>query len=150
MPQPNPLLPLFREQLEAECGSLAKNHGLTERGHFLIYWYFMRLRDFTDTEVVEVSCDGGGDLGIDAIWIDDEDMVHFYQFKNPESAQKGIPADDIDKMISCLRLILLRQHDKIANPELRARLDDVYQQVPERVPNPHSQRRRGDPRGIVP
>src|SRR5258708_167737 len=34
---PNPLLALFKEQLEAECASLAKKYGLEKRGDFLIY-----------------------------------------------------------------------------------------------------------------
>jgi hypothetical protein len=127
----NPLLPLFKEQLEAECASLAKNHTLKERGHYLIYWYFMRLKDFTDTEVGEIFCDGGGDLGIDSIWIDEGDLVHFYQFKNPEDPIKGIPAGDVDKTISGLRLILNRKHEGIANQELKARVEEIYQMLPK-------------------
>jgi hypothetical protein len=127
----NPLLALFKEQLEAECASLAAKYQLTERGTQLIYWYFMRLKSFTDTEVEEIFCDGGGDLGIDAIWIDETDLVHFYQFKNPEDPIKGIPAGEIDKMISGLRLILNRKHDGIANPELRARVEEIYQILPK-------------------
>jgi AIPR protein len=126
----NPLLPLFKEQLEAECKSLATKYELSVRGHFLIYWYFMRLHDFSDTDVEEIMCDGGGDLGIDALWTDDNSLVHFYQFKNPENSTKGVPAGDIDKMISGLRLILYRKHQQIANTELKDRLDDVYQQIP--------------------
>ena len=71
----NPLLALFKEQLEAECATLATKHNLTDRGHFLIYWYFTRLKGFTDAEVGEIFCDGGGDLGIDSIWIDESDLV---------------------------------------------------------------------------
>src|SRR5215471_16228582 len=131
MSAPTPLLPLFKEQLEAECSSLAKKFELEKRGDFLIYWYFMRLQDFTDTEVEEIVCDGGGDLGIDAIWIDDETLVHFYSFKNPEDPSKGFPASEVDKTISGLRLILNKKHDQIANAELKARLEEVYQQLPK-------------------
>jgi hypothetical protein len=127
----NPLLPLFKEQLEAECSSLAQKHSLKERGHSLIYWYFIRLHDFTDTEVGEIFCDGGGDLGIDAIWIDESELVHFYQFKNPTDPAKGIPAGDVDKTISGLRLILSRKYEEIANPELLARVEEIYQQLPK-------------------
>jgi hypothetical protein len=63
----NPLLPLFKEQLEAECAVLAKKHELEKRGDFLIYWYFTRLHEFTDSEVEEITCDDGMDLGIDAV-----------------------------------------------------------------------------------
>lgn len=127
----DPLLALFKEQLEAECATLATKHGLKERGHYLIYWYFIQLKDFTDTEVEEIICDGGGDLGIDAIWIDEADLVHFYQFKNPVEATKVIPAGDVDKTISGLRLILNRKHEEIANAELRAHVEEIYQILPK-------------------
>jgi AIPR protein len=127
----NPLLPLFKEQLEAECAALAIKHGLTERGHFLIFWYFIRLKGLTDADVGEIFCDGGGDLGLDAIWIDEGDLVHFYQFKNPHDPAKGIPAGEVDKTISGLRLILNRQHDQIANSELKARVEEIYQMLPK-------------------
>src|SRR5712692_9856577 len=100
----SPLLALFKEQLEAECSALAKKNGLEKRGDLLIYWYFTRLKGFSDTEVEEIFCDGGGDLGIDAIWIDDEDLVHFYSFKNPEDPVKGFPAGEVDRTISGLRV----------------------------------------------
>ena len=125
------LLPLFKEQLEAECAAMANSYGLEKRGDTLIYWYIIRLLGFTDTDVAEVFCDGSGDLGIDAIWIDDDSLVHFYSFKNPEDPQKAFPAGEVDKTISGLRVILGKKHDKIANPELKARLDDVYQQLPK-------------------
>ena len=50
----NPLLPLFKEQLEAECEKIAKAQNLEIRGHVLIYWYFTRLLDFSEAEVAEV------------------------------------------------------------------------------------------------
>src|SRR5215472_15302235 len=131
VPATNPLLALFKEQLEAECATLSTKHNLKERGHVLIYWYFLRLKGFTDTEVGEILCDGGGDLGIDSICIDDGDLVHFYQFKNPEDPARGIPAGEVDKTISGLRLILNRKHDEIANPELRAHVEEIYQMVPK-------------------
>ena len=128
---PNPLLPLFKEQLEAECGSIGRDQNLSVRGHTLIYWYFKRLLRFADADVAEVICDGAADLGIDAIWIDDEELVHFFQFKNPENDVKSVPGGEIDKLISGLRLILFRKHDQIANEELKARLDEVYSLVPK-------------------
>lgn len=127
----DPLLALFKEQLEAECATLALKYSLTERGDSLVYWYFIRLKGFADTEVEEILCDGGGDLGIDCIWIDEGDLVHFYQFKNPEDPAKGFPAGDVDKTISGLRLILNRKHEEIANPELKAHVEEIYQMLPK-------------------
>src|SRR5260370_41902781 len=100
-----PLLPLFKEQLEADCASLSKKYGLAKRGDVLIYWYFMRLYGLTDTKVEEILCDGSGDLGIDAIWIDDEDLVHFYTFKNREDHSKGFPAGEVDTALSGIRVL---------------------------------------------
>lgn len=67
MPPQNPLLPLFKEQLETECADISERMDLKERGHWLIYWYFMRLHGFDQSKVEEVFCDGAGDLGLDAI-----------------------------------------------------------------------------------
>ncbi|MEI7460777.1 MAG: AIPR family protein [Pirellula sp.] len=83
----------------------------------------------TDIESKEQICDGGGDLGIDAIEIEDE-VVHFYQFKNPNSLEKALAAGEVDKMISGLQLILARGHQKIANPELQSRLQEIYSFTP--------------------
>lgn len=129
MSSDSPLLPLFKSQLEADCVKIAETHGLCDRGHWLIYWYFAHLHDFDDASVEEVICDGGGDLGIDALWIDDNDLVHFYQFKNPEKATKGISAGEIDKMLAGLRLILRKEHRQVGNPSIKARVQEIYQQV---------------------
>ncbi len=129
VPADSPLLPLFKSQLEAECKKLAEENDLTERGSWLIYWYFGRLHGFSEAEIEEVFCDGGGDLGIDAIWIDDEDYVHFYNFKNPIEPNKGISAGEIDKTLAGLRLIMKRQHKKIANRSIKSRIEEIYQQV---------------------
>ena len=126
----NPLLSLFKEQLEAECAELGHKFGFPKRGDLLMYWYFMRFHDFSDTDVSEIACDGTGDLGIDALWIDEKTFVHFYSFKNPEDSARGYPGGEVDKTISGLRLVLNQNHEQIANPEIKARLDEVYQQLP--------------------
>jgi len=69
-------------------------------------------------------------LGIDAIWIDPDDVVHFYNFKNPESIDAAFPGGDVDKVLAGLNLILARNHHSIANPELRGRVEEIYQTVP--------------------
>ena len=126
---PRAMLSLFKEQLESECSKISTDYGLGKRGDLLIYWYFMRLHDFSDTDVAAVICDDFDDLGIDAIWIDDESVVHFYSFKNPKRLSKGFPGGDIDKTLAGLNLILNKGHKDIANANLLARLDDVYGQV---------------------
>lgn len=83
----------------------------------------------TDIEAKDQICDGGGDLGIDAIEIVDDKVV-FYQFKNPVSVEKSLEAGEIDKLISGLELILSRNHKSIANPELLSRLEEIYSFTP--------------------
>jgi hypothetical protein len=126
----SPLLPLFKEQLESEFSEISDKHPGSNRTVLLSYWYFTRLLDLSESDVDEIICDGGGDLGLDAIWIDDDQLVHFYQFKNPLEPAKGIPAGEVDKVLSGLRLILYRQHEKVANLELKERIQEIYQQVP--------------------
>jgi hypothetical protein len=130
MPPVNPLLSLFKEQLENESRAIAEQNGLTVRGHFLIWWYFTKLHGMTPAQINEVVCDGSGDLGLDAIYIDSDDYVHFYQFKNPEGQETGIAGGDIDKVLSGLNLILQGRHNAVANQEVKARIEEIYQTVP--------------------
>lgn len=128
-----PLLTLFKEQLENECRSLVEDRELN-RGGALIHWYFGRILGFNESEIEEVFCDASNDLGIDAIWVNDDnedEIVHFYQFKNPERANKGFPDGDVDKVISGLNLILSREHNRVSNPELQKRIQDIYQRTPK-------------------
>lgn len=126
----SPLISLFKEQLENESHNIANDRGLTLRGDFLSWWYFRRLLGLSETEIDEILCDGYNDLGIDAIRIDQDQVVHFYQLKNPHSVSDGFPTTDVDKVISGLTIILHRQHESIANEELRGRVDEIYQTVP--------------------
>ena len=126
----SPLIILFKEQLENESLAIAQSLGLTKRGDYLIWWYFKKLTGLSDSEISEIVCDGGNDLGIDALYIDPDNYVHFYQFKNPQSSERIIEAGDIDKMLSGLHLILERNHDKIANEELKGRVEETYQIIP--------------------
>lgn len=130
MANTSPLLPLFKEQLENECRQIAKDRQLTRRGDFISWWYFLRLAGLEDTRIEEILCDGPNDLGIDAILIDEDSLVHFYQFKNPEAFASGFPAGEVDKVLAGLNLILSRAHTNIANAELRGRVEEIYQTVP--------------------
>lgn len=123
------ILSLFKEQLNNQITAIVKDQEFENAGYGFAYWYFRHIGGMTDIEAQEQICDGGGDLGIDAIEIDDEQVV-FYQFKNPESVEKSIAAGDVDKLISGLELILSRQHAKTANQELLARLEEIYAFTP--------------------
>jgi hypothetical protein len=123
------ILSLFKEQLANQISTIVEQQAFDNDGYGFAYWYFQNIGGMTDIEAKEQICDGGGDLGIDAIEIDDEQVV-FYQFKNPKSADKGVAAGDIDKLISGLELILRRKHGTIANPELLSRLEEIYAFTP--------------------
>ena len=123
------ILKLFKEQLSNQVSTIVKMHLFDTQGYGFAYWYLCNIGGMTDIEAKEQICDGGGDLGIDAIEIDDDQVV-FYQFKNPLSINKSVEGGEIDKMISGLELILSREHENIANPELISRLDDIYSFTP--------------------
>jgi AIPR protein len=126
----SPIVSLFKEQLENESRKLAAANNLEKRGDFLIWWYFERLVGLSSAEIEEVICDGSADLGVDAIWIDDDNVVHFYSFKNPASIEAGFAGGDVDKTLAGLNVILARKHYTIANEELRGRIEEIYQTVP--------------------
>jgi len=130
MAKANPLLSLFKEQLVAECDALVTRRGLKNEGQGLIWWYFTRLHNLSEVDVEEIVCDGGMDLGIDAIWIDDDELVHFYRFKDPRSIDKGIKAAEVDRFLAGLRVIFSRDYSTIANEDLRKRIEEIVQRVP--------------------
>lgn len=121
---------LFKEQLENEARQLAETQGIQDRGPALQRWYLTRLVGLSPTEADEMSCDGPNDLGIDAVWVGPDDIVHFYQFKNPERTDVALPTVEVDKVLAGLTLILNRRHREIANPDLRELVDNIYQLVP--------------------
>jgi len=123
------ILKLFKEQLTNEIKSIVAQQGFGTEGYGFAYWFFKHVKSMTDIESAEQICDGGSDLGIDAIEIHDEEVV-FYQFKNPSALDKVVGAGEIDKLISGLELILRRAHEDIANPELVSRLEDIYSFTP--------------------
>lgn len=123
------LLQLFKEQLENESTELSKKYDLSKRGDLLTWWYFLRLLLLDDVDINQIVCDGGNDLGIDAVRIDEDNYVHFYQFKNPSSINASFPEGDVDKVLGGLSLILTRAHEKIANSELLERIEDINQSV---------------------
>lgn len=123
------ILNLFKEQLNNQITKIVKTQSFDTQGYGFAYWYLCNIGGMTDIEAKEQISDGGGDLGIDAIEIVDDQVV-FYQFKNPASIEKSIEAGEIDKMISGLELILSRKHESIANQELLSRLEEIYAFTP--------------------
>jgi hypothetical protein len=125
------LVSLFKEQLENESKAIAETRGLEKRGDYLVWWYFLKLPGLSPEAIEDVVCDGFNDQGIDAVWIDDTNTVHFYNFKNPVNIADGFPSVEVDKMLAGLNLIVGREHDKVANESLRARIEDVLSIVPQ-------------------
>lgn len=125
------MLALFKEQLEHESRALAKALGLKKRGDFLMHWYFKRLLRLPDADVQGIICDGGNDLSIDALWIDESNTVHFYNFKNPENPDKDFPSSEVDKMLGGLGLIVANKYARHANTQLRARVEEMRNMLPQ-------------------
>jgi AIPR protein len=125
------LVALFKEQLENESRAIAESRGLEKRGDFLTWWYFLKLPGLRPEEIEEIVCDGFNDLGIDAIWIDETNTVHFYSFTNPMKIADGFPSVDVDKMLAGLTLVVNRQHQKVSNESLRSLVQDVLSIVPQ-------------------
>lgn len=121
---------LFKEQLDNEINDLVDEMGLEHKGQGFIWWYLKKLVSLSDDEIEEAYCDGSGDLGIDVIRKDRDEIVHFYQFKNPESAEKGFPTGDVDKTINGLRLIMGRKYEEIANEKLKDLISKVLETIP--------------------
>lgn len=125
------LISLFKEQLENESKAIAGTRGLEKRGDYLVWWYFLKLPGLSPEAIEEVVCDGFNDQGIDAVWIDDTNTVHFYNFKNPVNIADGFPGVEVDKILAGLNLIVSREHEKVVNESLRARIEDVLNIVPQ-------------------
>lgn len=119
------ILNLFKEQLGNQIAAIVSEQGFENAGYGFAYWFFRHIGGMTDIEAKEQISDGGGDLGIDAIEIHD-DIVIFYQFKNPVAVDKALATGDIDKMLSGLDLILSRKHENVANAELLSRISEIY------------------------
>ncbi|MCX2784008.1 AIPR family protein [Microbulbifer thermotolerans] len=123
------ILSLFKEQLNNQIKAFVDGESFENEGYGFAYWYFRNIRSMTNIEAKDQICDGSGDLGIDAIEVQDEKVV-FYQFKNPAAIERSIGAGDVDKMLSGLGLILSRKHKDIANSELLSRLEEIYSFTP--------------------
>ena len=107
------LVSLFKTQLENESSAIATARNLTKRGDYLIWWYFSKIVGLTPEDIESVICDGFNDLGIDAIWIEDASVVHFYNFKNPMDLVDSFPSGEVDKMLAGLNLILSQRVEEI-------------------------------------
>ncbi|MCE9635624.1 MAG: AIPR family protein [Planctomycetes bacterium] len=126
------LLETFREQIENETAAITTERGLTKRGDSLFWWYCKRILDLEDAEADQIYCDGYNDYGIDAIRIDDsDDTVHFYSFKHPESIDKALKGEAVDKLLQGLSLLI---NNKLtganANESLLKRASEIKLSVP--------------------
>lgn len=125
------IISLFKEQLENQFSKLRDQFELTKRGDFLIWWYFMRIVGLSPEKVEQIVCDGAADLGLDAIYVDEEEYVHFYQFKNPERYDGAFPGGEVDKVLSGLSLIISGRFREVANPALVPLVEEIYSIVPK-------------------
>ncbi len=124
------LINLFNEQLKNEITNIVRDKNIDNSGQGLIWWYFKKILTLSDDDIEDAICDGGGDLGIDAVIRDKNDIVHFYQFKSVGNLEKGYPSGDVDKTIGGLEIIIRGQYEKIANTKLKDRIREVLETIP--------------------
>lgn len=120
---------LFKSQLENESQRIFDDNSLPKRGDALIWWYFTKLLGYDEGRIEDIVCDGRGELGLDAIDIDEHNVVHFYQFKHPIKIEASLKLGDVTKTINGLTLILEQKHEAVANERLKARVKDIHQIV---------------------
>ncbi len=129
------MLQLFKEQLENQCESLGSQFELDKRGDRLIWWFFREFHSFENSDIEDIHCDGPSDLGIDAVWIDDDDdenvIVHIYSFKHPTSMDSAFKDGDVDKLLSGLAMLIGSSDiSTSANPSLQERIAAMKQVIP--------------------
>lgn len=120
---------LFRSQLDTECDGFVSQLELENSGQGLIWWYFATLHGLEDTEIEGILCDGGGDQGMDAIWIDENNFVHFYQFKRVSTPDSAFPTGDLDKFLSGLRFVITGKHEGVSNQSVITRIREVRSKI---------------------
>lgn len=124
------LITLFNEQLKNELKKIVSEKFLDNNGQSLIWWYCKKIFILSDDDIEDSICDGSGDLGIDAIYKDEKEVVHFFQFKIISDPNNAFPAGEVDKTISGLELIIRRKYDRIANPRIKEKLKEVLEMIP--------------------
>lgn len=96
-------------------------------GHFILKMLF----GLTDEETLECCTDGSDDNGIDAIYIEDKKIVHFFQFKFPANSKnitKGVSDEEILKL--CNGVQLFTGNDEVFNSQSwNALLKDKRQEL---------------------
>lgn len=79
-------------------------------GHFILKMKF----GLTDDEAYDCLTDGYNDNGIDAIYIEDNKVVHFFQFKFPDTEKginKGVTENEILKLENGFKLFTSNDED---------------------------------------
>lgn len=90
------------------------------------------MQDLSDEEAVDTLCDGGNDLGVDAVWIGDVVDYEFsvtliqgkYHHQNLEGV-KGFPQSGIEKVVLAVKSLFDPQVKLSANLRLQASLEEI-------------------------
>lgn len=124
-------LSLFKEQLVNQVPEMRKKYGFQTDGEAFGFWFLHKAMGYSEADADDVLCDGGGDLGIDAVVVSEHEVV-FYQFKNPQKIDAGVGAGEVDKLISGLTVIIGGEYEKIANPDLKEKVAEIRELVPSK------------------
>lgn len=132
------VLRLFKGQLDTELKTLAESRPYLnlkthqpDPGMAFPHWYFERIEQFDINKADEIILDGFDDEKIDAVDIsEDESTVRFFQFKNPQTLNKGIDDAAVDGMLNTIDLFINQRHRKKSHhsiyDEIRAAIRTSY------------------------
>ena len=125
----DPTINLFKNQLNGEIQKLVSEQGFDSAGKAFQYWYFKNIWNFEDDLIEEIDTDGGQDQGIDAIYIDDENIVHFFQFKNIGDLNKNYPQGEAEKTFAGIALLQSGEYKGLVNTKLKEQFEQVLKAV---------------------
>lgn len=120
---------LFKNQLNGEINKLIEDKGFENPGRAFQYWYFKNIWNFEDDLIDEIDTDGGQDQGIDAIFIDEDNIVHFFQFKNIKDINKNYPQGEAEKTFAGIVLLQSGEYHELVNKKLKLQFEAVMQSV---------------------
>lgn len=100
----------YFKKIKTETDLVKEQEGYSTESCAFAHWFFKNEYGFDDETISEIMVDGPGDNGVDAIVYDNKSKhLDIFQFKFPGNVKNvgtDIPADDIQKTLSGLDLLM--------------------------------------------
>lgn len=87
--------------MKEELENIKDNYGYANLSNAFGHLILKMIFGITEEECFECNTDGSNDNGIDAIYIEENNTIHFFQFKFPDSSKnicKGVSEEEILKL----------------------------------------------------